>query len=93
MKTLNPGILRVLAKVGSTSLIFRRVGGISARRARSENWALTLLHPKNISVPNSKHCETACGNDSPFKMIVEGLDGVFEIASVKLKYDHDNGYC
>ncbi|KAF8687097.1 hypothetical protein AX14_003717 [Amanita brunnescens Koide BX004] len=62
METSNLGILRVLVKVGSASLIFRRVGGIYARGVRSANWALGLVHLKNKSVLNCKYCEIACGN-------------------------------
>ena len=43
MKTSNPGILGVLVEVGSASLIFQRVGGISARGARYNIWPLHSL--------------------------------------------------
>ena len=52
METLNPGILRVLVEVGSVSLIFLRVKGISARRVRYTTQplhALGCLHVNKVS--------------------------------------------
>ena len=43
METSNPGISRVLVKVGSVSSIFPRVRGISARRVRYDTRPLHYL--------------------------------------------------
>ena len=58
---------------------------------RSENWTRKLLRPKNRCVLNHNGLESPCGNDSPFKTIIQGktlatdpvaLDGIFRLRSL-----------
>ena len=49
METSNPGILRVPVEVGSVSLIFPRVGGISARILRYDIRPLYSLGPLHVN--------------------------------------------
>ena len=72
METSNPGISRVLVEVGSVSLIFPRVGGISVRRVRYATRPLHSLGCLHVNKHVNKVSELGTqATPTPYQMCSE----------------------